>query len=184
VIRHAAVVVLVGLTLLVGAGPAQAHSFLVSSNPADGSALATGPSSISLTFNNPVQKGFDTLTVVGPDGNLWSTGDTHVDGTNASVDVLPLGPAGTYTIGFRVISADSHPVTGSKSFTLITAGTGTPGPPADKATASTASSSSGGAGGVPAWVFVLGAAVVFGGGLVLALRSGRRAAPRTPGHGG
>ena len=45
------------------------------------------------------------MTVVGPDGNLWSTGEPRVDGAVISVDVLPLGPAGT--------SADGHPVSGS-----------------------------------------------------------------------
>lgn len=183
-IRRSVVVVLVGFALLVGAGPAQAHSFVVSTDPADGSSLATGPSTVTVTFNEPIQQGFDTLTVVGPDGNLWSSGDTRIDGAKVSVGVMPLGPAGTYTIGFRMISADSHPVSGSRSFTLTTAGSGTPGPPADAAAASTTAGSSGGSGGVPAWVFVVGAVVVFGGGLVLALRSGRRAVPRTPGHGG
>lgn len=184
-IRAAAVAVLAGLVLLLGAGPAGAHSFVVGSDPADGSSMATGPSSVTVTFNEPIQTGFDTLTVVGPDGNLWSTGDTRIDGAAASVDVRPLGPAGTYTIGFRVISADSHPVSGSRSFALTTAGSGTPGPPADSAAVSTTPGATGGSGGgVPAWVFVVGAVVVFGGGLVLALRSGRRAAPRGPGHGG
>ena len=183
-IARVAVVVLVGLALLLGAGPAGAHSFVVSSDPADGSSLSTGPPRVTVTFNEPIRTGFDTLTVVGPDGNLWSTGDTRIDGAIASVDVLPLGPAGTYTIGFRVISADSHPVAGSRSFTLTTAGSGTPGPAADPAALSGSTAPTGGSsGGIPAWLFVVGAVVVFGGGLVLALRSGRRATSERPGPG-
>ena len=181
-IRRVAVLVLVGLALLLGAGPAGAHSFVVSSDPADGSSLATGPSSVRVTFDEPLRPGFDTITVVGPDGNLWSTGDTRTDGASVGVDVRPLGPAGTYTIGYRVISADSHPVAGSRSFTLTTAGSGTPGPPASAGSGSTTTGSS--SGGIPVWVFVVGAVVVFGGGVVLALRSGRRTAPRGPGQGG
>ena len=42
------------------------------------------------------------MTVVGPDGNIWSNGDTRVQGAIASVAVRPLGPAGTYTVNYRV----------------------------------------------------------------------------------
>jgi methionine-rich copper-binding protein CopC len=181
VIRAAAVAVLAGLLLVLGAGPAGAHSSVVGSDPADGSSIGAGPPAVTVTLDEPLQAGFGTVTVVGPDGNLWSTGDTRIDGSAATVDVRPLGPAGVYTIGFRVISADSHPVSGSRTFTLTTAGSGTPGPPADAAAAST---TGGSGGGVPAWAFVVGAVIVFGGGLVLALRSGRRAAPRGPTPGG
>lgn len=40
------------------------------------------------------------------DGNLWSTGQPHLDGAVVSLDVLPLGPIGTYTVNYRVTSAD------------------------------------------------------------------------------
>jgi copper resistance protein C len=36
-----------------------------------------------------------------------------LDGPTVSIDVAPLGPAGRYEIGYRIISADGHPVTGS-----------------------------------------------------------------------
>ena len=70
------------------------------------------------------------MTVVGPDGNLWFTGQPRVQGAVISVDVMPLGPAGTYTVNYRVTSADGHVVSGSWPFQLTTAGTGRPGPPA------------------------------------------------------
>lgn len=167
--RSGVVIVLVVLGLLLGSGPAGAHSYLVSSDPADGSSVAAGPSRVTLRFNEPLQDGFDQVTVVGPDGNLWSTGEATVDGSSVSVGVTELGPVGTYTIGYRVISGDSHPVTGTVAFTLTTAGAGTPGasavPPA------------GVDDGLPAWPFVVGAFVVFGAGLsVTARRTRRRAA--------
>ena len=61
------------------------------------------------------------MTVVGPDGNLWSTGDPQVQGAVIAVGVRPLGPAGTYTVNYRVTSADGHPVSGSWSFRLTVA---------------------------------------------------------------
>ena len=67
------------------------------------------------------------MTVVGPDGNLWSTGEPRVQGAVISIDLMPLGPAGTYTVNYRVTSADGHVVSGSWPFHLTTAGTGNPG---------------------------------------------------------
>ena len=89
------------------------------------------------------------MTVVGPDGNLWSTGDPRVAGAVISVDVRPLGPPGRYTVNYRVTSADGHPVTGSWWFELTAPSTGTPGPPA----AAPAPDD-----GAPVWPFVVVAA--------------------------
>ena len=61
------------------------------------------------------------MTVVGPDGNLWSTGEPQVEGAVISVGVRPLGPAGTYTVNYRATSADGHVVSGSWSFRLTVA---------------------------------------------------------------
>ena len=104
-----------------------------------------GPQKVSATFNEQLQPQFAAMTVVGPDGNLWSTGDPQVSGAVVSVGVRPLGPAGTYTVNYRVTSADGHVVSGSWSFRLTVAGTGTPGPPA----AATSPSND----GIPVWPF-------------------------------
>ena len=130
---------------------ASAHAVLVATDPAKGAKLATGPAQVSATFNEPLQTAFAAMTVVGPDTNLWSTGEPRVDGAVISVALRPLGPAGSYTVNYRVTSADGHVVTGSWAFELTTPGSGTPGPPA----ASTAAT-----GGIPVWPFVAGGAAV------------------------
>jgi copper resistance protein C len=130
---------------------ASAHAVLIATDPAKGAKLATGPAQVSATFNEPLQTAFAATTVVGPDTNLWSTGDPRVDGAVISVALRPLGPAGSYTVNYRVTSADGHVVTGSWAFELTTPGSGTPGPPA----ASTAAT-----GGIPVWPFVAGGAAV------------------------
>ena len=172
----AAVLALGGIAITV-AGPAGAHSTVVSSDPADGAKIATGPARVSFTFNENLQPSFPSLTVVGPDGNLWSKGKPVVDGPTVSVEVGDLGPAGTYTMAYRVTSADGHPVSGTRTFELTTAGHGTPGPKADAAS----SSAGGDSGGVPLWVFIVAAVVLFGGGLAFALFGGRA---RRSGSGG
>src|SRR6202011_5537210 len=123
---------------------ASAHAVLIATDPAKGAKLTTGPAQVSATFNEPLQTAFAAMTVVGPDTNLWSTGDPRVDGAVISVALRPLGPAGSYTVNYRVTSADGHVVTGSWAFELTAPGSGTPGPPPAASTWSAAAT-----GGIP-----------------------------------
>jgi copper resistance protein C len=184
--RLGTLTLLTGLALLLGSAPAWAHSRLESSDPADGTSLATAPQKVSLTFNEPVQAGFTTITVIGPDGADYHTGTpTEVDDT-VSIGVLPLGPAGAYKIGYRVVSADGHPVSGSVGFTMTTAGTGSaagsaaatssagPAAPSSAATTSVVPTSTPpDDGGAPVWPWVVGGIVLVAVGVVAALRLGR-----------
>lgn len=118
------------LTAAVTAAHASAHATRIAADPADDAVLATGPDRVSATFNEQLQTNFAAMTVVGPDGNVWSTGEPAVQGAVVSVGLRPLGPTGTYTVKYRVTSADGHVVSGSWAFRLAVAGTGTPGPAA------------------------------------------------------
>ncbi|MFF0489196.1 copper resistance CopC family protein [Nocardia sp. NPDC003482] len=166
---------LAGGLAVAAAGPAAAHSTPVASDPAENASIDTGPARASVTFNENLQTEFPSLTVVGPDGNRWDKGQPTIDGPTVSVAVGDLGPAGKYTIAYRVTSADGHPVSGTRTFTLTTAGHGTPGPKAGAAD----SGGDGGSGGVPVWVFILGAVVLFAGGLAVALLGGRKGRGRS-----
>lgn len=166
--RLVAVTLLTALAALTGVGVAGAHSAVTGFSPETGESIATGPERVTVTFNEPLQTSFASLTVVGPDGNLWSTGDPVVEGPTVSVPVGELGPVGEYTIAYRVTSADGHPVSGTSTFTLTTEGTGTPGAAANGGS-STADGEDEGS-GVPLWPFIVAAVVVFAGGLAFALR--------------
>ena len=122
--RVVALVLAVGAALLLGAAPAWAHSQLDASNPADGASVATSPPAVSLTFNEDVQAGFTVITLIGPDGKDYHSGNVTETDQTVTVGALPLGPAGVYQIGYRVVSADGHPVSGKTSFTLTAAGPG------------------------------------------------------------
>ena len=140
---------------------AAAHTARTASDPADGATLTTGPTRVSATFNEPLQTAFAAMTVVGPDGNLWSTGAPVVEGAVVSVGLRPTGPAGKYTVNYRLTSADGHVVSGAWSFTLAMAGAGTPGPSASTGAADT---------GLPVWPFLLGAVLVIAAAAVWAQR--------------
>lgn len=181
-VRTTAITLLCGLALLLGAGTAAAHTRLLGSDPADGARLDTAPQRVSLEFNEAMQPDFSTITVVGPDGAEFQTGAVTADGRVVSTGVSPLGAAGRYEIGYRVISEDGHPVTGSVAFTLTTPGPTSATPEDVAPTTATAApalpTDDGGDGGdrdggMPVWPWVVGAVVLVGGGIGAALRLGR-----------
>ncbi|MBY6709148.1 copper resistance protein CopC [Rhodococcus sp. BP-241] len=112
-----ALMLAVGLALL-GAAPAAAHSELISSNPEAGQALDYAPIGVELVFNQDINESFATVSVVGPGNEQWAQGDTDVDGPTVTVSVREGAPVGRYTVGYRVTSADGHPITGSYDFTV------------------------------------------------------------------
>jgi len=131
--RAAAVGLLLAAMVLAAAltaAAASAHAVRLSTDPAENAKLSAGPARVSATFNEQLQTTFAAMTVVGPDGNVWSSGEPQVQGAVISVGMRPLGPIGSYTAHYRVTSADGHVVSGSWSFWLTVPGTGTPGPPA------------------------------------------------------
>lgn len=136
---------------VIGAAPGSAHTVLMACDPPADATLSTGPGRVSATFNEDLQPAFAAMTVVGPDGNLWSTGDPEVRGAVVAIAVRPPGPAGRYTVNYRVTSADGHVVSGSWSFTVTSSSTGTPGAnvPSESVPAR-----------IPLWPFAIGAAVL------------------------
>lgn len=103
-----------GMALLIlGASSASAHDYLVSSKPADGSVVRSQPGSLSLTFDDLVLNSAAIVNIVqvtGPDGRHYESGCPKVLDRTITVPV-GLGPAGSYVVRWRIVSADGHPVT-------------------------------------------------------------------------
>ncbi|WP_328418032.1 copper resistance protein CopC [Streptomyces violaceus] len=107
--------------LLFSAAPASAHAALRTTDPDDGSVVRQAPRSVTLTFTESVGLLDDSFRVFGPDQRRVHTGEaTHADGRSDTARVgLPGKLAqGTYTVAWRVVSADSHPVSGAFSFSV------------------------------------------------------------------
>jgi len=173
--RVVTAVVVAFLTLVGFATPAFAHNQLIGSNPANEASVPSSPAAVELTFDQPVQngEGLNTIAITGPEDTNWSVGPAEVASNVVTAAVDGLGPAGVYKIGYRILSADGHPVSGELTFTLATAGDGTPAPASTSDTgASGASGPSSDDGGLPIWVWILGAVVLLGAGLTVALRIG------------
>ncbi|GIG25118.1 hypothetical protein Cde04nite_13620 [Cellulomonas denverensis] len=117
-------VALLGLVLIVlGAPRAAAHNALVSSDPADGSTVATAPEQITLVFNEPAQELGSELVVTAPDGRAVGDGPVQLADTSVIQPLTGDLPAGTYTVSWRVTSADGHPIDGTLTFTAEAATT-------------------------------------------------------------
>lgn len=112
----AALVATVSLLALVvyGDGPAAAHASLVGATPADGSTVRSAPARITLRFDENIRTPA-VVIVAGPDGKRVDHGATTVVDNTASVPVRVAAP-GVYTVSYRVISGDGHPVAARTTF--------------------------------------------------------------------
>lgn len=107
--------------LLLGGGPASAHAALRGADPADGSVVKTAPGSITLTFTEAVGLLDDSFRVFDPDNQRVKTGRTgHADGRADTARITLPGKlgTGTFTVAWRVVSADSHPIAGAFTFSV------------------------------------------------------------------
>ncbi|WP_033348273.1 FixH family protein [Kitasatospora aureofaciens] len=107
--------------MLAGAGPASAHATLDSTDPAQNSVVATAPQAVTLTFSETVSLSGDSVRVLDPAGKPVDTGNpAHADGKGDTARVgLNSGLAnGTYTVAWRAVSEDSHPVGGAFTFSI------------------------------------------------------------------
>ncbi|WP_206511892.1 copper resistance CopC family protein, partial [Rhodococcus sp. KRD197] len=105
-------------TALFAAAPASAHSELVSSDPPADATLDFAPIGVGLVFNQDINESFATISVVGPGDTQWAQGTATVEGPDVSVLLEDGLPNGEYTVGYRVTSADGHPITGSYGFSV------------------------------------------------------------------
>ncbi|MFJ5273671.1 copper resistance protein CopC [Streptomyces sp. NPDC088358] len=109
------------LVLFGGAGGASAHAALTGADPQDGSVLKTAPRQVTLTFTESVGLLDDSFRVLDPGNRRVHTGEPgHADGRSDTARVtLPKGiGTGTFTVAWRVVSADSHPVSGAFTFSI------------------------------------------------------------------
>jgi len=120
--RAIAIVALTAGAVLFGAAaPAQAHSFLVSSTPAEGSVLTSLPETFEVRMNEDLLDlvgdgtGFG-IRIVDADGLYYGDGQLTIAGDTLSTPAA-LGEAGDYTFIYQVVSADGHPVSDEFDFT-------------------------------------------------------------------
>jgi methionine-rich copper-binding protein CopC len=110
--------------VLSAAAPASAHDAAESSSPAQGATVATPPEKVSVTFNkDPLALG-SQIQVKDAAGVNWAEGPVEIVDNVASQKLRAGAPAGKFTVVWRVVSSDSHPIEGTFSFTATAAAAG------------------------------------------------------------
>ena len=147
-----------------GAGAASAHADRRRDRSRAGQLrFAQGPPRVSATFNETLQTQFAAMTVVGPDGNLWSTGDPQVERRRRQRRRAAARPGGHLhgelpgDVGRRARGV------GSWSFRLTVGGDRHTGPVGVAQRTAIGD-------GIPVWPFVVAAAVIVAAGALWAVR--------------
>jgi hypothetical protein len=104
---------------LIFAGPAQAHSVLESSIPADGTTV-TEPKTVSLTFTRAVR--LVTLKLIAKDVDTSLPVDRSAPAAKSFSAPLPTVAPGAYEVKWTASARDGHIMTGSFSFTVAAPG--------------------------------------------------------------
>jgi len=115
--RLAAGWVLCAAMVTATAVPASAHALLLRTVPSPQSTVKTAPEVVRLGFSEPVEVAFGAVRVFDVDGHRVDAGAITRADSDREVDVAtPHLKAGTFTVAWRVVSADGHPVHGGFSF--------------------------------------------------------------------
>ena len=106
--------------LLLSCGPALAHARLTETYPTDGDTLAESPEQVQLLFNEPIEAEFEPIEVYDQGGDRVDEDDARVSSNDRRIMVVDLEelPEGSYTVEWRVASADAHPISGTYGFTV------------------------------------------------------------------
>jgi copper transport protein len=118
---RAAVVAVAALALAAPA--AHAHALLESTVPERGAAVEPAPGQVVMRFSEPVEIAFGAIRVFDAEGDQVQTGEPFHPGgkgDEVAIRLRPGLPRGGYTATYRVVSADSHPVSGGFVFSVGT----------------------------------------------------------------
>jgi copper resistance protein C len=100
--------------------PVFAHAILVKSQPAADSTISESPKQIDTWFNDKVGSEYKALAVIDSKGKRVDNKDAAqetFDQSHLYTTVTDL-PPDTYTVRYRVVSLDTHIVTGKFKFTI------------------------------------------------------------------
>ncbi|WP_250445924.1 copper resistance CopC family protein [Actinotalea sp. C106] len=103
--------------LLLAPTAAYAHDELTGSTPAAEESLSTPPEEIVLIYSAEILELGNDVAVEGV-GQDWAAGDPVVDGQEVTVPLTEGMPAGEYTVTWRVVSSDGHPIEGVIPFSV------------------------------------------------------------------
>jgi methionine-rich copper-binding protein CopC len=108
------------VSLLTPSLEAQAHAFLLKSNPTVGAVVAAPPKTVRLEFSEGIELAFSGVDVTSGANAAVATEKARFDGNGRKVlvvDLPPLAP-GAYRVKWHVVSVDTHRTEGEFRFTV------------------------------------------------------------------
>jgi copper resistance protein C len=102
--------------------PVFAHAIMVKSQPVADSTIAESPKQVDVWFNDKVGSEYKALAVIDSAGKRVDNKDAAQETFDQShlYVTIPQLPPGTYNVRYRVVSLDTHIVTGKFKFTIKT----------------------------------------------------------------
>ena len=111
------ILILSALLAILGRAAAHAHAMLEQASPPVGSAVASAPREVSLTFTQNLEAGFSSVQVTDGNGARVDQGKPQVSGNTMRVGLKSLS-AGTYRVRWHALSVDTHKTEGSFTFSV------------------------------------------------------------------
>jgi methionine-rich copper-binding protein CopC len=104
--------------LVMGSG-ADAHAFLLKSDPAVGATVAA-PKTLRLEFSEAVELAFSGIDVTNGSGGAVPARNVRLDSNDRKVLLAELPPlsAGAYRVKWHVVSVDTHRTEGDFTFSV------------------------------------------------------------------
>lgn len=103
---------------LLAVSPVHAHTDLISTDPADGQTLNKAPRTVSLRFGEDLLAAGNRLVATAADGTSVDLGAPQVDGPVISATWPSAAAQGEFTLAYRTVAADGHPLEGRIRFNI------------------------------------------------------------------
>lgn len=115
------VIVVLYLFLFFNPSFASAHAYIIKSTPSENEIVNQAPQKVTIEFDETIQPSFNSIEVFDSAGNRVDQKNGGIDPNNPSIIESGLDenlPAGTYSVQWRVVSSDGHPVEGVIPFQI------------------------------------------------------------------
>jgi copper transport protein len=119
--RAALLLIFVFIAAIFAAYPqsVQAHASLERYSPEPNTQLKASPPKVELTFNEAVEAGVGSVQVIDSLSNSVTNAKPAVSQDRRTISLpLPALKEGVYTVAYKIVSIDGHPMTGSYVFVV------------------------------------------------------------------
>jgi len=118
-LRLVPILVAILISLMLGGGQAAAHAVLEQSTPEPNARLAAGPANIELRFNEAIEPSVAGVEVLNSLSVSVTNNKAVLSEDRKTMKLaLPKLAEGVYTVAYRVISSDGHPIAGTYPFVV------------------------------------------------------------------